>query len=217
MQSKEAKLKKQMAAQIDQADSDEAQNEDESDDEDFLKPKKDQKLDKDEEEKSEAGEQKLPSLSKRAMRKIKMEGQYEGKNAIIFDDEGKAISKSEVMAKTSFIEQLKKNKELGVQEDKDVASDSEEGEKYKEKLRKELAETKAKDDKLRKDKIKEKRQKAKRREKEERGDKLGEADDDEAEMVEYDDEAESQEDQQPSDDQSEEQEYDAEDESSEGK
>jgi len=69
------------------------------------------------------------------MRKIKMDGQYDGKNAIIFDDEGKAVSKSEVMAKTSMIEKLKKVKDLGVQEDKDIASDSEEGEKYKSKLR----------------------------------------------------------------------------------
>jgi len=40
MQSKEAKMKKQMAAQVNQTDSDEAQNEIESDDDDFLKPKK---------------------------------------------------------------------------------------------------------------------------------------------------------------------------------
>ena len=80
-------------------------------------------------EEEEESDGKLPSLSKKALRKIKLEGPYGGKNITRLDGEGKPMKKTEY--DSNYLHSLRKgdakNKDgskMQIHKDGDISDDS---------------------------------------------------------------------------------------------
>mgnify|MGYP000946261806 CR=1 FL=1 len=84
-----------MASDDDDSDKSEPKVSDEESDGDFFQAKNKTKENPSEQDASEEENKALPKLSKKAMRKIKAEGPYAGKNKIRFDSSGNVIKKTE--------------------------------------------------------------------------------------------------------------------------
>ena len=111
---------------------------------------------------------KLPQLSKRKLRGI---DPYGGKNAMIFDDDGKLIPKSEAKKRSAYMDTLERDKEVVIRDAEEMSSDSDQhqAEKHVMRVKKELMVNKDLDEKFAKERVREKRIKAKKRLREEMG------------------------------------------------
>jgi len=178
MESKARKVKKQLdsaaVASGDDSDLDEVVDDEESDGGNFFKAKKGStteaakaKVEKDDEEAGKI----LPSLSKKALRKIKEDGPYAGLNRIKLDGEGKVDKKTGVFD-SDYMSKLRKadsknadGTDMKIEHDLEVEvkKGGEEQDKHVKRIKDALAKTKSGDDKMRKEKLKEKRIKLKKR------------------------------------------------------
>lgn len=122
----------------------------------------------DSEDEEEAKE--LPSLSKRALRKIRPEGPYAGKNKLQFDAEGNASKKTE----SDYMKALRAGDTLKdgskIEKDADISDDSGKQDKYVTEMKKRIHKNKAEDDKMAKARIKDIRKKHKKRDRAANGD-----------------------------------------------
>ena len=114
----------------------------------------------------------LPKLSKNAMRKIKTDGAYEGKNKIIFGADGKII-RGDDHDKSEYMSKLRKESEKGGKTvglvDEDDVSDGDAQDTYIKRVKQNLQENLKEDEKTAKERLREKRIKTKRKMKMMRG------------------------------------------------
>ena len=152
------------------ANDDKSMEEGSEDEGDFFKEKGGvgQKVDSDGE--GEEVDRGLPSLSKKAMRKIKPEGPYAGKNIVKFDAQGNAVNKTEFDSDylTALRQSAAYHDQAGaftVQRDTDLANtdQSKLQDKHLARVKQTLEKNMAVDSKMAKDRIKDKRIKLKKR------------------------------------------------------
>ena len=170
--------KKQPAVVIKKEEPAQQSSEEEEDGEDFFKAKSvstkeaekiKSKTAEEEEASDEEAMKLLPALSSRAMRKIRAEGPYAGKNKIALDATGQAVSKTEESDYLKALRQSSKDptKVMKVERDADV-SDAD-GEDFVKAMRKRMADNQKVDDQVAKERIKELRSKHKKRNRKEAG------------------------------------------------
>lgn len=147
-------MAKQLDRQMQESDSSEEQESDASNDDFFTKAEKRREIVSDDEE-----VQVIPTkLSKRKMSKITADGPYQGKNVIVFAEDGRQVSKDSY-ERQKYLASLKVN----MRQESDVESDSDEQQNYLENVRQQLQKNQSKDTELAKLKLKEKRLKTKKR------------------------------------------------------
>ena len=143
---------------------------DNDDDEDFFKKKGDTGKDIIEEVEEE-DDKAMPALSKNALRKIRPEGPYQGKNKMVFDGEGaKVTPKSDFDSVYMNSIRDKDGGKMMIERDTEVKEEDDAQVTYMTTMKKRLAKNLAADDKIHKERIKEKRIKAKKRMRAEAGD-----------------------------------------------
>ena len=152
-----------MASGDSDSDRDPPIDDDDSDGDFFTAKDKLAKDEKREEEEDAEESKKLPNLSKRALRKIKPEGHYDGKNKMTFDAEGKVVvPKSDF--DSVYMQQLRDpDGKIKLQRDDEVSEDEGARDVHTAKMKKKLAENLEVDTKIAKEKRKEKKLKLKKR------------------------------------------------------
>ena len=121
-----------------------SEDEEDDDEDDFFKEKAatvkgagDGAMNEDED--SDEEDKELPALSKRALRKIRPEGPYAGKNKVMLDAEGKATTKTESDYMTALRQGDGWDQGMVIEADADVSDDAGKREQHLSEVRKSMA------------------------------------------------------------------------------